>query len=185
MTDDPETDDIYQDGRIASFDNAIKCEICERWSNSPTQFDIHTKSKAHKRAVMNLRWKKLIKKLRVETKAQNLFEHVTGSMTECLIIDPWRRIIKKLLRERVLRESCEVLRDLFKLVETNRLLLEEGRRQSLAQHESRMRDQGRAFQQMWCNLPPWSSRGQRRWRAQRRVTFQEGGSTSSGARSYR
>jgi len=109
------------------------------------------KSKRHRRSALDLRWQNLIKKLCVETKAQILLQHVTKSMAECLSIDPWCRINKKLLRERVLRESCEVLRDLFKLAETNRLLLEEGRRQSLAQHESRMRGQGRAFQQMWYN----------------------------------
>ena len=82
MTDDPETDDIYQDGRITSFDNAIKCEICGSWCNSPSQFDDHKKSKRHRRSALNLWWQNLIKKLCVETNAQILIQHVTTSMTE-------------------------------------------------------------------------------------------------------
>ena len=98
---------------------------------------------------MNLRWKNLIKKLRVETKSQLVFEQVTGSMTECLKIDPWRRFLKKYLRDRVLREACDVLRDLFMLAQTNRLLLEEGRKQSRQSYANQLREQGRTFQRAW------------------------------------
>ena len=98
-------------------------------------------------------------------------------MTECLSIDPWRKSIKELQHDCLLRECCEVITDHLSLEETNRLLLQEGRRQSLAQREFRQQS-GR----YWLdNLPTPQPLV---WRARRRVRFQEGGSTSSGARWY-
>ena len=51
---DPDPEKTDQIGRIASFDNAIKCELCDMWSNSPLQFNTHKKSQKHVRKMEDL-----------------------------------------------------------------------------------------------------------------------------------
>jgi len=183
MTEDPDPEDVYQDGRIASFDHAIECKLCDRWVKSPKQFDTHMRSKGHRRAAIAMQWNNLIIKIRSEIKSRIVFEQVAGSMTECLKIDPWRRILKRILRDRVLREAMATLRELFQLAQTNRLLVEEAKRRSKEAYAQHLRERGRTIQRMWPSALVGSPDAEiNRWhRANRRVTFQQGGSTSSGS----
>ena len=120
---DPEKTD--QIGRIASFDNAIKCELCDIWSSSPLQFNTHKKRKMHVRKVCPLRWKTLIEKLRIETKTKHLLQDVTDAMTECLNIDPWRKMIKKQRWKCLLLDRWKrVITACLSLAETENLLLQ-------------------------------------------------------------